>query len=70
MKFVPITNKGYSLFEVSSSLQKSIRRGMEKDALNWGWELELSNYGKYLWKRLTIISIEDIDNQIEMIEEL
>ena len=60
MNYIPLTNKGYSLFEVSSALQKSIRRGHEKEALYWGWELELSNYGKYFWKRMTIISVEDI----------
>ncbi len=59
-RFSPYTKKGYDLFEASSSLQKSIRRGLEKEALYWAWELELSNYGKYLWKRLLIISIEDI----------
>ncbi|QYY34995.1 hypothetical protein [Ruficoccus sp. ZRK36] len=59
-KYIPITKKGYSLFEVSSALQKSIRRGLERDALYWGWELELSNYGKYFWKRMVIIAVEDI----------
>lgn len=60
MKYNPLTQKGYSLFEASSALQKSIRRGNEKEALYWGWELELSNYGKYFWKRMIIISVEDI----------
>jgi hypothetical protein len=60
IKYIPLTNKGYSFFEVSSALQKTIRRGHEKEALYWGWELELSNYGKYFWKRMTIISVEDI----------
>jgi replication-associated recombination protein RarA len=60
MKFTPVTQKGYSLFEVASALQKTIRRGLEKEALYWGYELEVSNYGKYLWKRLVIIAIEDV----------
>lgn len=60
MKYTPLTNKGYSLFEVASALQKSIRRGHEKEALYWGWELELSNYGKYFWKRMVIVAVEDI----------
>lgn len=54
------TINGYDFFEVSSALQKSIRRGLEDDALFWTVELSLSNYVEYVWKRLRIISSEDI----------
>jgi replication-associated recombination protein RarA len=54
------TINGYDFFEVSSSLQKSIRRGLEDDALFWAVELCLSNYQEYVWKRLKIISSEDV----------
>ena len=51
---------GYKLGEVASSLQKTIRRGLEEDALFWATELDLSGYGEYCWKRLKIICSEDI----------
>lgn len=57
MRFV--TENGYSFSEVASALQKSIRRGLEEDAMFWATELE-SKFPDYLWKRLQIISIEDI----------
>lgn len=52
------TKNGHSLFDISSLLQKSIRRGDEfyaGYAVNElrGW------YNAYLWKRLLIISAED-----------
>jgi replication-associated recombination protein RarA len=54
------TVNGYDFFEVSSALQKCIRRGIDDDALYWGVELYLSNYGEYVWKRLKIMVSEDI----------
>ncbi|MDH4164755.1 MAG: hypothetical protein OEW15_19005 [Nitrospirota bacterium] len=53
------TEKKYPLDEVASALQKTIRRGLEADAMFWAAELE-TRYPDYLWKRLQIISIEDI----------
>ena len=58
--FWMITKKGYFLDEVVSSLQKSIRRGMEEEALFWALELADSGYGQYLWRRLGVIVSEDI----------
>ena len=55
-----ITNKGYAGPEVISALQKCIRRGLEKEALYWALELYESNYSEWLWKRLRIISSEDV----------
>jgi replication-associated recombination protein RarA len=53
------TKNEYKLDEVSSSLQKSLRRGMEKDAMYWALEM-CPKYERYLWKRLQIISYEDV----------
>lgn len=54
------TAGGYKCGEVASALQKSIRRGLEEDALFWATELDMSNFGEYVWKRLRIIASEDI----------
>lgn len=51
---------GYPLDEVTSALQKCIRRGLEREALYWASELHLAGYGQYLWKRLRIIASEDV----------
>jgi len=59
-KYEVKTVKGYDFFEISSALQKSIRRGDEDDALFWATELDKSNYGEYVWKRLKIIASEDV----------
>ena len=53
------TEEGYPFDEVVSALQKSIRRGLEEEAMYWAVELE-TRYYEYLWKRLQVISIEDI----------
>jgi replication-associated recombination protein RarA len=54
------TKLGYDLFEASSAFQKSIRRGLRDMALHFGVELDRSGYGEYVWKRMRIISSEDI----------
>lgn len=59
-RFKATTKKGHSLFEVSSSFQKSVRRGMEEEAMYWAVELFESRYDNYLWKRIRIISSEDV----------
>ena len=51
---------GYDFYEVLSALQKSIRRGMEREALFWATELYLSDYAPHAWARLRIIASEDI----------
>ena len=65
--FQILTRKKYDFFECSSAFQKSIRRCIEKDALFFGTELAASGYAQYLWKRMLIISSEDIglaDNNV------
>ncbi len=55
-----LTKKGYDFYEVSSAFQKSIRRGLENDALYWGIELYESGYKDYCWKRMVIMCSEDV----------
>lgn len=54
------TKNGYDLFECSSALQKSIRRGLEEQAMYWAVELYDSNFAEYVWKRLRIMASEDV----------
>ncbi len=54
------TKKGYDFFEVSSAFQKAIRRCDEKLAMYWAIELYESGYAKYVWKRMVIMSCEDV----------
>jgi replication-associated recombination protein RarA len=51
---------GYDFYEVLSAMQKTIRRGLEEDALFWGTELYLSDYADHAWSRLLVISSEDV----------
>ena len=54
------TSHGHSLIEVVSALQKSIRRGLEDDAIYFGVQMHMAGYHEYAWKRLKIIVSEDI----------
>jgi hypothetical protein len=54
------TPGGYAIGEVASALQKSIRRGLENDALHWATELDLAGQAAHAWKRLKIIACEDV----------
>jgi replication-associated recombination protein RarA len=54
------TPGGYLCGEVTSALQKAIRRGKEREALFWASELDLAGYGNYVFKRLRIIASEDV----------
>jgi replication-associated recombination protein RarA len=59
-RFILRTRGGYLLSEVVSALQKEIRRGQLDNAVYWSAELDLSGYGEYLWRRLRIITSEDV----------
>lgn len=50
---------GYDFFEVSSAMQKAIRRADAKTAGFFALELWSSGYRDYVWKRLFTISAED-----------
>ena len=55
-----LTACGYEPFEVVSALQKSIRRGLEQDALYWARIMYDAGLSAWLWKRLRVISVEDV----------
>lgn len=56
------TKSGVNADEVISGLQKSIRRGEVEDAVAFGWEMYITSeeLENYMWKRLQVISVEDI----------
>lgn len=54
------TIKGYDMFEASSAFQKAIRRCDEDQALFWMAEFYDSGKAEYLWKRMMIMTAEDI----------
>ncbi|MBE2180197.1 MAG: hypothetical protein IAE97_06965 [Chthoniobacterales bacterium] len=53
------TIRGYDFGEVSSAMQKAIRRGDTQLAGYWALELWASGFGNYVWKRLLTVSAED-----------
>lgn len=53
------TKNGYDHYELLSALQKSIRRGIEYEAVHFAVELEEFN-PTMLWNRLRLIACEDI----------
>lgn len=53
------TVTGYDFFEVSSAMQKAIRRNDATVAGYFALELWTSGYRDYVWKRLYTISAED-----------
>jgi replication-associated recombination protein RarA len=56
---IQTTPGGYPVDEVSSAMQKSIRRGLEEDALYWAGEF-FGTRPHGLWKRLRVIASEDV----------
>lgn len=54
------TIRGYVFLEVSSALQKAIRRGDARLAGYWAIEFFESGYAEYAWRRLITISAEDV----------
>jgi replication-associated recombination protein RarA len=55
-----ITKRGYDFGEVSSAMQKAIRRADTRLAGYWALELWASGFGNYVWKRLLTVSAEDV----------
>lgn len=53
------TIRNYAFYEVSSALQKAIRRSDIRLAGYWAIELWESGFADYIWKRLYTISAED-----------
>lgn len=54
----PLTKNGYSMYEMSSMIQKAIRRCDVRHAAYAANELCV-NYRAYLWRRLYTVSVED-----------
>lgn len=54
------TYAGHPLDEVASSLQKSVRRGLEREALHWASEMDLGGFTAYAWRRLVVTASEDV----------
>lgn len=50
----------YPLDEAASALQKCIRRGLRDEACWWAIEFNESGLGAYCWRRLLVISTEDV----------
>jgi replication-associated recombination protein RarA len=59
MAYAMQTAGGYDFYETASALQKAIRRGQEEEAMFWALELA-DQYDEFLWRRLVVISSEDI----------
>jgi len=55
-----VTNQPFD--EVTSAIQKCVRRGLEYEACWWAYLLYASGYGDYIFRRLSIIASEDIGN--------
>lgn len=53
------TRRRYAFPEVSSAMQKALRRGDAKLAGYWALELWASGFGQYVWRRLLTVSAED-----------
>lgn len=63
MNILDSTSKnGLLCSELVSAMQKAIRRGLEEEAVTFAYELFLSGeeYEELVWKRLIVISVEDI----------
>lgn len=54
------TKNGYKLDEIVSALQKEIRRSNELMASYWAFEMNDSGFWRYCFRRLQVISGEDI----------
>jgi replication-associated recombination protein RarA len=56
------TKHGYAADEIISVLQKSIRRGIEEDAVFFGYEMLVSgeDLAEKFWQRIRVISVEDV----------
>lgn len=67
------TKNGHNLFEISSLIQKALRRGDKEFAAYAANEME-RDFRPYLWKRLFVVSAEDcfdmVSHQILQLKEL
>ncbi len=54
------TVNGYEFGEAASCMQKCVRAGLEYEALYFALELAEAGYDLYVWKRLSIMAVEDV----------
>jgi replication-associated recombination protein RarA len=54
------TKRGYTLSQCTSAMQKAIRRADAIVAGYFSQELFASGFGEYVWRRLLVISAEDV----------
>jgi replication-associated recombination protein RarA len=64
---IPATVHGLNAMACVSAMQKAIRRGMEREAMEFAVELMHTSkaFTSMVCKRLEIISHEDIDTQLQ-----
>ncbi len=58
--YKPTLIDDYKWDEVSSSINKMIRRNREYEACFWAYVLHQSGYDLYIWRRPSLIAAEDI----------
>lgn len=56
----PPTPDGHDSHAAVSAMQKAIRRADTEAAAYWAWQLEAAGLGAWCWRRLKIITSEDI----------
>jgi len=61
-----VTQRGYVTYEVISAFQKSMRRGLEKEAMYWFIELECSGFWSWACKRILVTLHEDIGTNADV----
>jgi hypothetical protein len=64
------TDARYNIFDVSSLLQKSVRRSDEEVAGWAAWELVRSGYDNMFWKRILTIATEDTSTEGDVISQV
>jgi replication-associated recombination protein RarA len=65
-----LTQLGHPIGVSVSAMQKAIRRGDAKLACHFAIDLARSNYWRYLWERVLIISAEDISTSESITQEI
>jgi replication-associated recombination protein RarA len=65
-----LTKRGHPIGVAVSAMQKAIRRGDPQTACHFALDLACSNYWRYLWERLLIISAEDISTSEPITQEI
>jgi replication-associated recombination protein RarA len=65
-----LTQLGHPIGVSVSAMQKAIRRGDAMTACHFAVDLARSNYWRYLWERLLIISAEDVSVSEPVTQEI